>query len=106
MQNSVQAGNTIIHTPTADVTGGELLVFSGMVGVAVTDIAEGSEGTLATVGVFELPKGTMAFAQGQVVYAAADGTLSASADGGAIRAGVAWAEAAGSAAVVSVKINV
>ena len=106
MQNSIQNGNTLDYTPTADITGGDLVVFANMVGVAVTDIPTGATGTLTTVGVVELPKGTIAFAQGQAVYAAADGTLSASSGENIIRAGVAWADAAGNDATVAVKLNV
>lgn len=106
MQNSIQNGNTMDYTPGADVKGGELVVFANMVAVAITDIPAGGVGALATVGVAELPKGGIAFAQGQAVYAAADGTLSASSGENIIRAGVAWADASGSDAAVAVKINV
>ena len=106
MQNSIQNGDTMEYTPADDVAGGDLVVFTNMVAVAVTDIPAGATGALAAVGVFELPKGNLAFAQGQVVYAAADGRLTADGSGGGIRAGVVWAEAAAGDAVVAVKINV
>lgn len=105
MQNSIQNGNTMDHTPSADVKGGDLIVFANMVAVAITDIPSGTIGALDTVGVKDLPKGNIAFAQGQAVYTAADGTLSASSGENIIRAGVAWADAAGGDATVAVKIN-
>lgn len=105
MQNSIQNGNTMDYTPSADVTGGDLIVFANMVAVAITDIPAGAIGALETVGVKDLPKGNIAFAQGQAVYVATDGTLSASSGENIIRAGVAWADAAGGDATVAVKIN-
>jgi len=105
MQNGIQRGETITITPTADVKGGDLIVLPAMVAVAITDIAEGTEGACAAVGVFDLPKDGTALAQGQAVYTTAAGIATATATDN-IHAGVAWADAAGSAATAAVKINV
>jgi predicted RecA/RadA family phage recombinase len=104
MQNMVQDGKTINITPAADVAGGDLVVFPGMVAVAITDIAAGTEGAAATEGVFGLPKDGTALAQGQAVYANSGGQVSATNSLG-FQAGVAWAEATGSDDIALVKIN-
>jgi len=104
MQNSIQQGRSINITPTADIKGGDLVLFPAMVAVASTDIAAGQLGACETEGVFELPKDGTAFAQGQAVYAKTDGTVTATVDD-EIRAGVAWADAAGTDDTVPVKIN-
>ncbi|MCL1915679.1 MAG: DUF2190 family protein [Desulfovibrionaceae bacterium] len=106
MQNSVRQGRSIDYTPTDDVKGGDLVVFPAMVAVASTDIPAGALGACEAEGVFELPKDSTALAQGQAVFVAANGaSVTATAGEGALRAGVAWSEAAGSADVVAVKIN-
>lgn len=56
--NFVQNGNSIDYTPTADVTGGDIITLSDsmMVGVAKVDIPANTLGALAVTGVFEFPK--------------------------------------------------
>lgn len=106
MQNKIQDGRSIEYTASADVAGGDLIVFAAMVAVAATDIESGETGACETVGVFELPKDATAFAQGQAVYAKADGTVTATSGEGTIPAGKAWTAAAGGDGAVAVKINV
>lgn len=107
MQNSIRQGRSLDFTPTADVQGGDLIAFPHMVAVAATDIAAGAVGACEAVGVFDLPKDGTAVAQGQAVFVVdGSGTVTASGTGNALRAGVAWADAAGSAGTVAVKINV
>lgn len=105
MQNSIQNGQTILLTPADDIVGGGLVVFKNYVAIAITDIPAGETGACAAEGVFELPKGAVAFEQGQAVYAGADGALSATEGEGLVRAGVAWAAVAANEASVQVKIN-
>ena len=38
MQNFVRDGRCIDYTPTADVLGGDIVVFPGMIAIASTDI--------------------------------------------------------------------
>jgi predicted RecA/RadA family phage recombinase len=104
MQNSIQNGKTITIKPADDVKGGDLVVFSAMVAVAVTDIAAGEFGVCETEGVFDLPKDNTVFAQGQAVYAKSDGTVTAD-DSGNVPAGKAWENVAVDVATVAVKIN-
>lgn len=56
--NFVQDGNSIDYTPAQDVTGGDVVVLSDsmMVGIAKVDIPAGTQGSLATTGVFDFPK--------------------------------------------------
>ena len=105
MQNSTQNGVTIEYTSPSDIEGGDLIVLPSMVAVAITDIPTGGTGALAAEGVFDLPKDTTAFAQGQAVYAKDDGTVTATSDANAVPAGKCWAAAAGGDVTVAVKIN-
>lgn len=58
----------IDYTPAAAVTGGDVVVLNGIVGVAVTDIAANKLGSLAVEGLFKLPKTTAAWVRGLPVH--------------------------------------
>lgn len=58
----------IDYTPAAAVTGGNVVVLNGVVGVAVTDIAANAKGSLATRGIFKLPKTTAAVVRGLPIH--------------------------------------
>jgi len=58
----------IDYTPSAAVTGGDVVVLNGIVGVAVEDIAASAKGSLATSGLFKLPKTTAAWVRGLPVH--------------------------------------
>lgn len=58
----------IDYTPSAAVTGGDVVVLNGIVGVAVDDIAASTKGALATSGIFYLPKTTAAWVRGLPVH--------------------------------------
>lgn len=58
----------IDYTPAAAVTGGDVVVLNGIVGVAVNDIAASVKGSLATAGIFKLPKTTAAWVRGLPVH--------------------------------------
>jgi predicted RecA/RadA family phage recombinase len=112
MQNRVQNGESILYTAPADVKGGALVVFPGMVAVASTDIPAGKAGACDAEGVFLLPKDNTTLAQGQAVYVKPDGKTTASVNDGQStptayqRIGVAWAAAVAGDSAVKVKINV
>lgn len=61
----VQPGNTLTHTAAAAISSGDVVELNDVVGVALGDIANGSDGEVMVTGVFTLAKvaGT-AFAQG------------------------------------------
>lgn len=69
MKNYIQKGDAItVAAPTGGVTSGSLTIVGALAGVAVADAAEGDAVTLATVGVYSLPKRLSAsFASGAVV---------------------------------------
>lgn len=69
MKNYVQRGENItVAAPTGGVSSGNLIIVGALAGVAVADAAEGDAVTLATVGVYSLPKRLSAsFATGAVV---------------------------------------
>mgnify|MGYP000691637760 CR=1 FL=1 len=54
----------IDYTPSSAVTGGDVVVLNGMIGIAVTDIAANKKGSLAVEGLFKLPKTTAAWVRG------------------------------------------
>jgi len=58
----------IDYTPSGAVTGGDVVVLNGIVGVAVDDIAASAKGSLATSGLFKLPKTTAAWVRGLPVH--------------------------------------
>lgn len=63
----VQVGNTIDYTAGADISAGDLVVMGNIVGIALTDIANGATGAVAIEGVFSgVPKVSAAvFAVGE-----------------------------------------
>lgn len=76
MQNSRSMGRCIHHTPGKAVLGGELVVLTGMVAVASTDIPANVEGACEVEGVFALPKkASETPKQGAPLYLASDNTL-------------------------------
>lgn len=58
----------IDYTPAAAVTGGDVVVLTGIVGIAPADIAANEKGSLQTAGVFRVPKTTAAQVRGLPVY--------------------------------------
>ncbi len=67
----VQDGNSVDYTPGADVAAGDVVVQNNLIGVARTPIAAAALGSLAVVGVFDVPKAsgsTTAIAAGKTVY--------------------------------------
>ncbi len=76
MKNFIQEGNFLEITPAKQCKSGDLYVEGNLVGVAVTD-SNASTFTIATRGVFELPKAKEALKVGQKVYSKAGGPLTA-----------------------------
>jgi len=67
----IQNGKTMAwsNATGSDVSSGDLVNVNGTFGVALADIANGSSGTLAMEGVFEIPAiNTAAISQGNPVY--------------------------------------
>lgn len=58
----------IDYTPAAAVTGGDVVVLTGIVGIAPNDIAANDKGSLQTSGLFRVPKTTAAQVRGLPVY--------------------------------------
>jgi len=56
------------YTPAAAVTGGDVVVSGGIVGIVPTDLAASEKGALQIDGVFQVPKSTGAIVAGQPVY--------------------------------------
>lgn len=104
MQNKIRDGRSIDIVPTTDVEGGSVVVLPGMVAVASTDIPKGALGACEVDGVFELPKGSGAIAQGAAVYWKGGECVPASSDG-AVFVGMAWEKAEANANTVCVRIN-
>lgn len=67
----VQLGSHVDYTPGANVTAGDVVVQSELVGVAERDITSGELGAIAVDGVFDFAKAGAAgvvFAAGDLVY--------------------------------------
>jgi predicted RecA/RadA family phage recombinase len=67
----VHGDDTIDYTPAADVTAGDVIVQSKLIGIAKVDIAANALGALAVEGVFDVPKaagGGITFSAGDYVY--------------------------------------
>ena len=66
-------GNAVDYTPSAAVTGGDVVVQGGLVGVATTDIAANDLGSLSVSGLKFAPKTTAAWTVGLPVHWNASG---------------------------------
>lgn len=76
MKNKVQDGNTLRVTATAAISAGDVVASGSIVGVAVTDIAQGASGAIDLKGVFVIPIAAgNARSQGTAVYLAANKTI-------------------------------
>jgi len=67
----VHEGRYIDYTPSSDVSAGDVIVQSDLVGIATKDIAADTLGELAIAGVFDIDKATGggdAIAAGALVY--------------------------------------
>jgi predicted RecA/RadA family phage recombinase len=106
MKTFVQDGQTIIITAGADITAGTPVTVSGMVAVAVDDIANGETGVGLASGVVTLPKVSAdVIAQGDIVYLSSAGKITTTASTNAV-AGKAWVAAGNGVLEVDVKLNV
>ena len=69
MKNFVQPGNVVTLTaPAGGVRSGEGVLIGSLFGVAAYDAAEGAEFESSLVGVYALPKGSGALAEGAKAY--------------------------------------
>ena len=67
----IQRGHEIDFIPEADVAAGDVVIIGDLVGIAKLDIKAGTLGSLALVGVFDIPKATgegTAIAVGAIVF--------------------------------------
>lgn len=106
-KNYKEAGERITWTNGGSaVAAGDLVVIGVRIGVALVDVAAGASGAVAMTGVFEVPKeAALAVTQGDLLYCdATSGELDKTATAQTL-AGYAFADAAGAASVVLVKLN-
>lgn len=69
MKNYVMTGDTVTFTAAADTASGAGVLIGALFGVACGDVANGAEGEMQTVGVFDLPKAaSQAWTVGVRVY--------------------------------------
>lgn len=64
----VQKGDSIDYRPSENIAAGDVIVVADLIGVARLDIAAGTLGSLAVVGVFDVVKATTAVTAGSTVY--------------------------------------
>lgn len=110
MKNLIEEGKTIDYTLTEEtVASGEIVVVGDMAGVAVTGGKTGDTIALAVEGVYELPKGSGALAQGKKAYvnvAEDTGKTIVGTASGNTFIGYVWAAAAAGDATVAVKLSI
>ncbi len=108
MKNFIQKGDHLDLTAPADVKSGDLVFVGSIFGVAVIDALAGKPMTLATTGVFELPKvAAEALTAGERVYFDdADGLVTGDdATGANALIGVAVQAAANPSSTAFVRLN-
>lgn len=72
-KNYVQDGKVISFIASAEIESGQVVVIGSLVGVSLTDVANGATGQMAVEGVFDIPAATAAINVGAAVYWDADG---------------------------------
>jgi predicted RecA/RadA family phage recombinase len=105
MQNYKRAGRCIDYTAAADVPGGGVVVFPGLVAVASTDIPAGATGACEVEGVYVLPKAAGAIAQGARLFWNGTAVTGTKPSTGAGYVGIAWAAAGSGDPTVEARIN-
>lgn len=106
MKNFIQPGDVLDYTAGANITRGQVVVMGVRVGVAVSDIANGSSGAVRVRGVVELAKASAdTIAQGALVYWSAANSNITSTDSGNTLAGYAAAAAGNGVTTIRVALN-
>lgn len=106
MKNYIKEGRRITITAGADITSGSGVLVGVRLGVACTDIANGTTGELAMEGVFNLPKlGTDVVAQGALLYWDNTNKRLTTTASGNTQAGFAFAAAGNGVTTVDIAIN-
>lgn len=101
-----QKGDTLNYiNPTDDfVTAGTLILFGSICGIAATDMVSGQLGTIATTGVWQMPKDTAEITGGaKVYYDEENDVVTATANDAFV--GIAVENADAAAATVAVRLN-
>lgn len=68
MTRYVQKGEAVDYRPAEAVAAGDVVIQGSLVGIARLDIAPGTLGALAVVGVFDAPKAAVEIAVGTPLY--------------------------------------
>lgn len=101
----VQRGDVVQVTPNADVANNEVVLLGTRIGVAITAIASGKQGSVQVEGVFELKKKTTdAPAQGASLYWDNTNKELTTTSAGNTLAGWAWKAAANGDTTVQIKL--
>lgn len=105
----IQPGDALAYTAAADIAVDDVVVAGAMIGIAATNIANGSTGTLLVDGVFDLPKkaGTAMPFGTKVTWSVADGAVivGAGVSGDVANCGIVVADAASADTTARVSIE-
>ena len=101
----VQRGESIDYRPDTPVAAGDVIVQDNLIGIARLDIAAGTLGSLAVVGVFDVVKDNSAVIAGTAVYWTADAKKATTAKTGNQYLGKAIQDADASSETVRVLLN-
>lgn len=106
MNNYIQPGKTIAHTPAAARASGAVTLIGTRIGVAVADVAISTEGLFSVEGVYTIAKlSTDVVAQGALLYWDNTNLRLTLTSAGNTLAGYAFAAAGSGATTVQIKIN-
>lgn len=107
MKNFIQPGRNITIASPDPVSSGDIVTVGFLVGVACGDAAIGEPLTIATEGVYELPKVAVeGFVVGSAVYGSTGQLVTSNEEApNHVAIGIAVANAAASTATVKVRLN-
>ena len=101
----IQKGESIDYRPETSVAAGDVIVQDNLIGIARLDIAAGTLGSLAVVGVFDVVKDNSAVIAGNAVYWDAEAKKATTAKTGNQYLGKAILDADASGETVRVLLN-
>lgn len=108
MKNEVNSGGKMTFTAGANIASGQLVVVGALLGVAITAVANGAQGTLDIEGAFDLPKvsGDNIAAGAKLTFDTATGNLTtgSATTGDLVGCAVALAAAGAGTATVRAKL--
>ncbi|MFD1806204.1 DUF2190 family protein [Pasteurella oralis] len=106
-KNYIQDGDTLRFTATKSVKSGDVVVVGEMVGIAITDVENKTQGVLRVTGVFNVKaKQSEDIKKGVLLYWDENAGEATTTKGSHKMLGKAWSDSGTSSTEVDVKLNV